>query len=151
MYIRLIFLACLTCILQVNTEKCYGQAAQRDSLIAALPSMHDTAYIDACTRISDMFADEHQAQKAYAYSDSAVQAAIALNDHKWLGFAYNAQGNFYNYVGNYVKAIESFEKGLLEYRKINYKRGLMNINTNRGNTYFATDDLVKAEESYRAG
>lgn len=119
-----------------------------DSLLAVMKVANDSVYTFTACNLADELCELKDINAAFKYLDSAKQRAIKSGKPRYLGYVYINTGNTYIYVSDYASALESFEKAVEQYKKINYLPGLASTILNKGNAYFYAGDNEKAEKVY---
>lgn len=132
--------------LQLFAQK-QGQALV-DSLLIEIPKAGtDTAKVKIYITISDLYIDIDQ-KKSLLYVDTAYFLAVKSKWEKGIGHGLLSYGNIFNFTGNFKRAIDSLNKAVEVYKKIDYKIGLGNSTYALGSSYARMGDYTAATDYY---
>jgi serine phosphatase RsbU (regulator of sigma subunit)/Tfp pilus assembly protein PilF len=87
--------------------------------------------------------------KAYEYGEQAVKYAASINDTVGEANGNSDIGVFYEYQGDYPKALEQYKKALAVWERTNNEKGKGTALTNIANLYNHTNDYANALKFYQ--
>ncbi len=143
-YILLISLSLIT--LTIFAQK-QGQALV-DSLLTEIPKgKSDTSKAKICYKLSDLYIDIDQ-KKALLYADTGYTLAVKNKWEKGIANGLLSYGNVFNFTGDFKRAIDSLNKALEMYKKMNYTLGIGNSTYALGSSYARMGEYPTATEYY---
>ncbi|MBK9283448.1 MAG: tetratricopeptide repeat protein [Sphingobacteriaceae bacterium] len=119
-----------------------------DSLLAIMKNCNDSTYVYTACLLVDELCELKDIHTAFKYLDSAKIRAVNAGRPRYLGYVFVNMGNTYNYLSDYNKALENFDKSAVEYKKANYLPGLASAIMDKGNSYYYLGELEKAKKAY---
>jgi len=124
-----------------------GQPQKTDSLKKELERADKFKKIELYNLLSKETSNKDP-KESENYARKALELAMALQDKKGLGEAYNNLGRVSNFMGDYSTAIDHYMKSVLYRQQINDTIGMANSLSNIGVMYRKMNNFDKALEYY---
>ncbi|HEX4851416.1 MAG TPA: tetratricopeptide repeat protein, partial [Puia sp.] len=125
---------------------CKSQYASLDSLKGLLlREKEDSNKISLLLKISSIYVTVDPAL-AISYAAQAKEISEKKNNLKGLGYSYKYDGGAKYYQGNYLEAMESYNRAMKIFRQINDLEGIASIQNNIGSIYLNQGNDTKALE-----
>ena len=136
-------------ILLFITVSCsYGQSQQIDSLTNLLQKENsDLQRINLLLVLSESVL-KTDPWKSLEYTTESIELASGIGSDSLLFLAHGRIGNTYLFMGNYLKALEAYQKTITYGQKSNNKSRLSQPYGNIGNIYSYQHDYVNALKYY---
>ncbi len=138
----LIFLLILfkTSFAQVNTDSLWSIWQNTEA--------HDTARLESFNGFIWNTVLFEKPDSAFILAQKHFDFAESKGLEKYMGQALSTQGVSYAIRGNYDQAISYYQKSLVHFEKVNYKKGIASISNNMGVIYYDRGDLQAAIDNY---
>ena len=134
------------CSTQSFSQK-QGQALV-DSLLTEIPKAGtDTAKTKLYITLSDLYIDIDQ-KKSLLYADSAYYLAVKSKWNLGIGNSQLCYGNIFNFTGDFKRAIDSLNKSVEIFKKIENKKYLGLSTYTLGSSYARMGDYTTATDYY---
>jgi class 3 adenylate cyclase/Flp pilus assembly protein TadD len=125
-----------------------AQHPEIDSMRNALgTAKDDTVKVNSLLALSKAYLSVDP-MHAINYADSARGLAESLHYQKGSAYAYKNIGNANAMSGNFLEALDSWEKAMALFTAIDDKTGMANILSNEGAVYYNQSDDARALELY---
>jgi len=124
-----------------------GQPQKTDSLKKELEKADKSKKIELYNLLSKETGNKDP-KESENYARKALELAMAMQDKKGLGEAYNSLGRVSNFKGDYSTAIDHYMKSVLYRQQINDTIGMANSLSNIGVMYRKMNNFDKALEYY---
>ncbi|MBU0765447.1 MAG: tetratricopeptide repeat protein [Bacteroidetes bacterium] len=128
----------------ISTE---GNAENKDSLIRALPSAHDTVKPAIYRELTDIFFGISP-DTALLYADSSLEMSIITKRKKDQALSWNLKGDAFYYLNDFRAAIGCYKKSMILFDEIKDTVHLTLAITNTGLAYYYLGDYNKTIEYY---
>ncbi len=102
-----------------------------------------------CTRVLDSLLNAQKYDVGFRFLQVLNKQYAQIPRDSFTPDLLNHTGNFYNATSNYTQSIEIFLKAIDLYQQQKRPRGICNVYTNLGNTYYYFSNYDKALDYYR--
>ncbi len=145
---RKAFCKCLFLYAFVFAFAMYGGHPEKiDSLKKELEKADNTKKVELYNLLSKETGSK-DVQESENYARKALELAMALQDKKGIGDAYNSLGRVSNFNGDYSTAIDHYQKSILYRQQIKDTVGVANSLSNIGVMYRKMNNFDKALDYY---